>query len=392
MERVMEFNRRNDHCHITIETYPEDQSAGVDARLVSGSPPDLLDMSDMDIMKYAKKGVLEDLSPYLERSEVLDREAFLENVLEGYTIDGRLVCIPDNFYFSGVFGRRTQIEQPGGWNMQAYFALAERYPEARVFAYNDYDFILEDLCADYILEAFVDWEAGTCSFDSGEFRRLLTWIDENSGADSNWGVLPEGVLLCRGDIRIAANYCGYETIFGSEVTLMGKPTVDGRPLFTACSNGEVGIVSRSGHKEEAWSFVEFLLTYDNSVYAYQSAGAFPTRRDLLMQLLEEEMTPLYATNENGEIRLDGNGDPVYQYEKLGSGIFFGVPVQYYGLSERQAEEIREAVEAADFHPRDMKEQEIMNIILEETSVWRSGDKTLDEITALIQNRAEMIVS
>lgn len=391
MERVMEFNRQIDHCHITIETYSEEQSAGIDARLVSGNPTDLLDMSDMDIMKYAEKGVLEDLAPYLDRSEVLDREAFLENVLEGYTIGGRLVCIPDHFYFSGVFGRQAQIGQGKGWNMEACFELTEKYPEARLFAYNDYDFILGDFCADYILEAFVDWRAGTCSFDSGEFRRLMTWIDENSGADSSWGLLPEDVLLCRGDIRMAANYCGYETIFGSEIALIGRPTVDGRPLFRASSNGEVGIVSGAGNKEEAWAFLEFLLTYDNSVYAYQSAGAFPTRRDMLTQLLEEEMTPLYATNENGEISLDENGEPVYQYEKLGSGIFFGVTVQYYVLSERQAQEILEAIEAADFHSRDKAGQEIINIILEESSVWRSGDKTLEEITALIQNRAETIV-
>ena len=97
---VVEYNRQSERYHCIIEQYGhvpgtgDDTGASIrlDAALLSSSPPDILDLWSVDIYKYAEKGVLEDLSPYIEGSGTVRREDFLDGVLEGYTIGGSLVC------------------------------------------------------------------------------------------------------------------------------------------------------------------------------------------------------------------------------------------------------------------------------------------------------------
>ncbi|MDE7223620.1 MAG: hypothetical protein K2O34_07575, partial [Acetatifactor sp.] len=118
-QSVMEFNRTNDRYHLLLDIYEGDGATmRMDAALVSSDPPDLLDTSfwSLNINKYAQKELLEDLSPYLDQSQTLHREDFLPNLLEGYTISGRLCSIPSAFSLNDVImGRPEQVGTGMGW-------------------------------------------------------------------------------------------------------------------------------------------------------------------------------------------------------------------------------------------------------------------------------------
>lgn len=73
---VVEFNKANHQYRVEIKSYLEDQtdwSKLTDARnrlmadLVSGNGPDLIYLEHLDWVNLAKKGVLEELTPYLTR-------------------------------------------------------------------------------------------------------------------------------------------------------------------------------------------------------------------------------------------------------------------------------------------------------------------------------------
>ena len=83
----------------TYENYPSSKrdalliglpvrSDGQDAAILQppDNCPDILDLSGLNIKQLAAKGVFEDLNGYLEKSEKLSREDFLENILEAYTL------------------------------------------------------------------------------------------------------------------------------------------------------------------------------------------------------------------------------------------------------------------------------------------------------------------
>lgn len=86
---VIRFNRLNKEYQVILENYgySNETASGAQTRLSaalsSSTPPDLLSLSGRDLGKDMEKGLLEDLSPFLESSGVLDREDFLENALEG---------------------------------------------------------------------------------------------------------------------------------------------------------------------------------------------------------------------------------------------------------------------------------------------------------------------
>ena len=121
---VVEYNRQSGRYHCIIEQYGNGSGTGgtgadvrLDAALLSSSPPDILDLRPVDIYKYAEKGVLEDLSPYMEGSGTVRREDFLDGLLEGYTINGSLVCVPTRFVLSTIVGRDSQTDRLEGWGI-----------------------------------------------------------------------------------------------------------------------------------------------------------------------------------------------------------------------------------------------------------------------------------
>ena len=100
----MEFNRENEKYQVKIREYldPQTHDRG-DAALrlnndiLSDNCPDLLDTAELDLNALASKGLFADLNPYLENSTLLNAADFLDNLLEAYTIDNKLVTIPSCF-------------------------------------------------------------------------------------------------------------------------------------------------------------------------------------------------------------------------------------------------------------------------------------------------------
>ena len=391
---VTEFNRINDKYHIMVEYYKgEGWAARLDSRLVSSNPPDLLDMSiRLSVMKYANKQALEDLKPYLEKSAVLKEEDFLQNVLDGYTVDGRLLCIPSHFSIQTLIGRSSQIGQKTGWTMEELQIKLEEYSELTpVDDWGGYDSsyenILYNLYVDYILDCFVDWEAGDCYFDGEEFYGLMEWLLSYSKERERityWsGAVPDNLFLVKGDIHSLSSGISFEFDFGEEVTMIGYPTKEGEPCYHGVPADEVCIMANSDAKEGAWEFLEYLLTRE-------SEFEFPSRKDVLMKMFEEEMTPEYWTDKNGEIAVSADGEP--WMKPKGSYMIDGEIINYYYLTEEQAAQMLDIIEHTSFSLRNTIEQDILNVLQEEMPYYITGSKSLEEVLGTVQNRVKLMLS
>ena len=101
---VTAFNRGNGRYRVQIREYldPEthdqaDAIARLNADILSADCPDILDIADLDLKALAAKGLFVDLNEYLEPSGSLDRSDILDNLLDAYTVNGRLITIPSYF-------------------------------------------------------------------------------------------------------------------------------------------------------------------------------------------------------------------------------------------------------------------------------------------------------
>ncbi len=360
-DAVIRFNRDSDRYHITIEVYDgEDAITKLDTRLVSSDPPDLLELSELDVVKYGEKQVLADLNEYLKKSGLLKREDFLEGILEGYTVNGRLTGIPSGFMCFTLLGRPEETGEKAGWTLEDMMALTEAYPGRKLNGFSFY-FNLEWLCGDYVMDKFVNLESGECKFDSDEFRSLVQWLAEHSGSGRGYydEEEVEDPLIRLERIFEFIDYLRYVSRSDEKTAMIGFPSHDGRPLYQAGPVNAVGITEKSGYRDGAWQFIEFFLSQEVE-RTWQLSGYFPSRRDLVEKMLEEAVTPGYW----------------YEYD-------CAAPEEVQGVEEMIAH--------TDFSLRDGVREDIIGIIAEETESYFNGDKSLEEVTKVIQNRVSTLV-
>ena len=255
---VIRFNRASDRYHITMELYEgEEGKVRLDADMVSSDAPDLLDLSNLDVAKYGGKQALEDLSVYLDESTKLNQGDFLEGILEAYTVGGRLTGIPSGFTCLTMLGHTSEVGSQAGWTLEDIWELTEKYPGRKLNG-RSFHSNMDNICGDYIVNTFIDWEKGECNFESQEFRDLVQWLGDHSGILTGfYGVAEvENPLTDTAVIMKIYDFLSYVSRSGENVTSMGYPSADGSALYHAQSVNAVGIPAKSGNQEGAWEFID----------------------------------------------------------------------------------------------------------------------------------------
>jgi multiple sugar transport system substrate-binding protein len=171
---------------------------------------------------------------------------------------------------------------------------------------------------------------------------------------------------------------------GEPITFIGYPTEEGfSGHYMQTENGSFSISAKSKHQEGAWEFLQFQLLQE-----FDERDGFPVYKSALENLFTDAMAPIYQTDENGNLILDENGNPV---ERIRAGITDGAnSVVWYAATEQEIDTLRTMIGEAK--PLDAGISVIMNIIQEESAAYFAGQKTLDEVVELIQNRAQLYVS
>ena len=241
------------------------------------------------------------------------------------------------------------------------------------------DYMLKEFLPAYYLERFVDWEAGECSFDSGEFRELLLWLEghvEKERPRTAIGVtiwesdyVPEYALLMEAGGVEFDDLLRIEIQIGGKVRFLGFPTADGRGTAACRVMDKLGMVSNSLHKEGAWDFLEYYISR-GAEYSYY----LPTRISSLRDVAEKAAAPRPGTSS------------FYSSMSIGDDTH-----EVYEFPQYLADALMEQIEGTDFRPRSAAEEQIIEIVAEEADIYYNGDKSLEDVTAVIQNRVELLL-
>ena len=165
---VVAFNQQSSQYHVSIESYGansileynEGAEVRLDSALASKDGPDLLDLSQRDIWKYANAGALDDLYAYMGEGGIR-KEDYLSNMLEAFTVDGKLVTIPKLFTITYVLAQEETVAELKDWSMESIMALSEIYPDRSLLPeiWATADYLMGNFCADYYLEKYIDWRS-----------------------------------------------------------------------------------------------------------------------------------------------------------------------------------------------------------------------------------------
>lgn len=234
-------------------------------------------------------------------------------------------------------------------------------------------------------DRFVDWEAGTCRFDSEEFKDLLAFCNSFPSQDElRDGVSVAGLaggtqMLCEWQLTDFYAVQDMAFLFGGEVTFVGYPNEwdeVGSAFFLPSS---YAVSSASAHKDGAWAFLRTLLLPGAPANMFRE---FPTNKADFQQLAEQVMTPEQVDASGREIPTTGR----YYGELDGMELH----CTYHAVTPEEYGQIMDLYNAIDqVYAGD---NEINEIAVSAAGAYFAGDKTLDEAAELIQNRASLYVN
>ena len=393
---VVDFNKKNDEYRVVLRTYVdsdagegyEDGIRKLNLDIVSGNSPDIFDLSRLDIETLTLGGAVEDLTPYLESSSVIDKEDYLENILAGYTYGGKLAAIPHSFNIRTWAGKTSGLGEEMGWTLEEMLAYAEEHSQSKLI-YNGTKSSVMEFCMNSNMELFIDWESGETKFDSELFVRLLEFVNtypdvlrpQENAPKTEELLRSDEVLLFPVSISYFYKIQDYPYYFDEPVTYIGYPTADGSAAAVLGYDTDqlYGISAASGNKDGAWAFIESCLNLPVEV------GFSPRRSQLELQI-EKSMD--YMRDANGEPKLDENGNLIPAYGSMGFG-FGKYHYTYHISTNEEIGWVMDILLAAK--PMKGSDSQVMAMIEEEAQAFYAGQRTAEDVAEVIQSRVQTYV-
>lgn len=402
-QAAVAFNKASDKYQIRIKTYIDNNAewtettysdglALMNADIISKDAPDIISMNYVDISGLAAKGAFVDLTPFLEKSTVANKNDFVESVLKAYNFDGVQVTVPAAFNINTMMAKSKYVGNEPGWTLDDVMALAKEYPDASLMRYATKDSALQ-ICLQYNSNSFIDYENGTCSFNSPEFIKVLEFANSfpkevNYDNESSFPAMVQSGQVLLADVYLSdvQNYQMYRLMMEEDVTCIGYPTVDGSVGTYLSSYEMYGIAASSDCVDGAWAFIESTLAKDEG--SEMHSWEFPSRKDELEELFAEAMTIDYQYDENGEIMYDEEGNAL-QYPKTTWG-YDDWEAEIYAATQEEIDEIKAMIDMAK--PQGSGDETIFTMINEEAQSYFSGQKSAEDVAKIIQSRVEIYVS
>lgn len=397
--QLIEFNRNsskykiNIHDYVTYDTM-DDYTQGLtrlNADIISGNVPDIMLInSKMPVNSYISKGLFADLNEFIEKDEDFNKEDYLENVFQALSTKDGMYQIAPAFVVSTFSAKTADVGTEPGWTMEEALKLLESKPEGTA--------LLSEITRDNLLyylswiniDEYIDWETGECHFDSPGFIQILDFaktlpaeIDYTAVMDdeSYWN---EMELQYRNGKTILhmTHLSGFRDFqymeqgnFGEDITLIGFPSQEGIGAgmnFTT----NLAISSQSKNQEAAWEFVKSFFTEE---FQDKLDYEFPVRLSSLDKLEEKAWEKPYYIDENG------NKEEYDDYYYLN-----GAEVKMTPLTKDKTKMIKDYLKQVTNVAT--ANEDIYNIILEETAGFFNGQKSAGEVAEIIQSRVKIYVN
>ena len=397
---VNNFNRSHLDCQIELVEYSSDPHMPLEGYermivdITAGNAPDILCLDRLPVQKFGAKGLFEDLWPYIESDPELGRGALMSHVLECAEQDGSLYYIFDSFQIRTAAAPAAVAGDRLGWTLEDMEAALAQMPEgcqAYSPAESKPQLLYELLSAN--MGQYVDWETGTCAFDSAGFQQLLSYInslDISPDSRSREIEFIESTILDGRQMlyyapsnALVGNFYAVqrcEAVLGGPVSFCGDPTQDGscgNTFYIGYNNCPLAMTGACKDKETAWSFLRTLLLpqdVDCSTSSLYFTFSFPINREnfeLLARAYQEAEDPMRGSFGN----MDG--------ERM-------LTVEYTAVSAEEYGQIMELYDAIDsIYSTD---EDLWEIVSMEAAVYFAGERSLEDVVERIQSRAQLYIN
>lgn len=390
-KQVEAFNQTHENIEVCLKKYTEEMLEGDDSlspirrEIAAGGGPDMIYYG----MEYKTSAILgeytENLFPYFEKDEELQKEDYFQNVLEAFSIDGKLYAVPVSFKLQTFAGRSEVLEGRKCWNIQEMMECYEAKKKDMILYPGETKMDVFGTICSGSMEYYVDWERGECRFEGEEFKKLLLFADsfplhlEMAEDFSSKRCFEEGkAMLFPLQIAKVWDISRVGKIFGDEeITCVGFPVEEGNGTAVYPSELVFAISANSEHKEEAWEFISSFLTKD---YQMNIEESLPIHRGALDEQIKAAMEIEYEENQEGKKVPKAKVYITFEGEE---------PAAVTHITQEEGEQLVELIESVNLSGA--KDNLLYEIVREEAEGYFEGNKGLEDTVAVIQSRAKVYI-
>jgi ABC-type glycerol-3-phosphate transport system substrate-binding protein len=401
---VSDFNAQNAVYRVEIESYrnlnldvtdinallqeAESSKQRFNLALVSGNPPDLVwNSGSEDYRSFVEKGIYADLMPYFNSDPELTVSALVPSYAAANMTGERKFSVAQSFTVNALVGKESLLGEKSDWRFSELVALCDEHNIPYLFSPNylpNREMFINTLVL-YSLDSFIDYDTGTCNFDSPDFIEMLEYalkypeVRSSEAPDVliNRSVtdLREGnALFENSNLSDFRSMVFAEQKFGEPIAFIDYPNGRGVTGLSVNPRNEMSIVSGAENPDGAWEFMKYVLTkgyIENDEY---TGSSFPTVQSRLDARAANVTKKSYITD-TGE-RIDNDG---FDYTTGG--------IQYFikPLTDEQVKKVYAQIDRVTSIER--LDINLINILRDDVTAYLNGSKSAAETAAMIQNRA-----
>lgn len=396
--QIVEFNKTNELYKIELTSYEDYATRSYDDALkrmnndmISGNIPDIIVLDNqLPVDSYISKGLLADLNKFIDKDDTINREDYLTNIFDAFSVDGKLYELVPSFTIQTLVGKSSIVGEEEGWTMEEFMDIVNANADKSVFGYEMTRSGAFMTIISNCYDSYIDTATGECRFNSDDFIKLLEFANrfpkEIDGdtlyADDNYWMEQETMFRDNKALVNTTYMSNFRTIremematFGEKITFKGYPGAKGNGAAIN-ANTSIAITAKAANPDGAWEFIKYFLSdeYQNSF-----EWSYPIKISALEAQMKKAKERPYWVDENGENQYYDN-----TYYIAGQEIKVGENTDED--NQRVLDLIKSTTNVSRY------DLDIYKIIEEEAAPYFEGQKTAKEVADIIQNRVSNYIA
>lgn len=377
MSAVRIYNSQNSDSQIEVIDYGSEVDMGgtssaqdwkkaitdFNLQVLSGKSPDILfDIPYEYAENYQKKGLLLDLSSLTESGRALAEDNYQANLLSLQKSESGIFHVGSGFRIKGFALPASMIEKINSWDGSDYEHWITQLPnQQKGFSYQGEKSQLLASILEMELSAILN-SNDTLAFNSESLKTALRFCQGSAqdGEFDDWQsrVKNKEQSLAYCEIGIPYHYRELSSIWNEDIQSVGYPGSEHKAA-TASFFDTVAVYAQTDYKEECLAFLDIWLSKE--IQSKQQARYISALKPVLEMQIKNAQTKNYSYN--GERLLSEETPPLTE---VGAASFLTM-IDNLDQVDKGFSLVKE-------------------IILEEANYYFSGDKDLDTVIRVIDDR------
>lgn len=322
-ELVKEFNESQDKIHVTAEYQGNyaDLHAKTKTAYTAGEAPEITIVEIASIQEFGESGLLEDLTPFVEKDKV-DIEDYQPGLMENSYVNDKLVAIPylrstPILYMNATLLKEAGLDPSGPKNWEEFEEYCRKLSKDGVvgLTYPVYIWVAEGFLAQAGGGSMISDDKTKSNVNTPEMVKSLEFVKKMSD-EGIIKILPAGT---EGNDKLKIDFKNQKTamFFSSTADLTYNLQVASESGFelntafmpsdvkAAVPTGGSNMVMTSGlskeKQEAAWEFIKFMTDKERTEQASKNTGYLPTR---ISAVNSDAMQALYQEKPQFKVAVD----------------------------------------------------------------------------------------